>query len=207
MKKRVWALLLAIMMVVSVLPVSAFAKPGDNGGSRYITMTIDEQRNLRGYGSGADSVQWSTSNASVVTVDQTGKVKAVAAGTATVTQTVKWKYWSSWHWELRYYTETYAWYITVSAKTTVENKYQYPIVWNQMKSSGGAQQQQQLGESDGDYGKVTVKVTGQDTNVTVKSEQVSWSDATTSGFTITAAAGYKVTGVSLRCAHNYGDGC
>lgn len=233
---------MTLLMMVSLFPTSALAW-GENNRVQQYNVTVGDTRALTGaslkdydsYYYYNPTITWKSSLTSVVTVAPSADksqatVTAVGAGTATVTQTVSYWYWDRWSWDWRYATKTQTWVfiVTVSSSsgsdsTTVENRYQRSIMWNQVKSSNKVQQADEVKSTDPAYGKVTVTLgntahtavlmgrttdwNGRSVENTASDCKVSWSDATTHGLVITAAPGYVITGVSMRCADKLGAGC
>ena len=97
-------------------------------------------------------ITWTSSNKSVATVDSNGKVKAVGAGTATITAKVGNK--------------------TVTCTVTVTENITYSIKWEEVKSSSVGQYMLYIVSSKGEKvsGVVTITVAGKSSDVNVTKE-------------------------------------
>lgn len=97
-------------------------------------------------------IAWTSSNKSVATVDSNGKVKAVGAGTATITAKVGNK--------------------TVTCTVTVTENITYSIKWEEVKSSSVGQYMLYIVSSKGEKvsGVVTITVAGKSSDVNVTKE-------------------------------------
>lgn len=123
--KRFLSMLLALIMVLSLLPVSALAGEGDGARTTEISMTVGEKKNLKGSDYGYD--EWRTSDSNVVKINSTyynyAQIEAVGAGAVTVTHTYYvWKL-VGLHWELTSKTDT--WNVTVTAPASSDNAEAY----------------------------------------------------------------------------------
>lgn len=79
--KNLIVLALAVILVLTCIPMQAQAAVMLNSTSK--TMSIGETATLKVYGA-STKVKWSSSNKSVASVNQKGKVTAKGAGTATI---------------------------------------------------------------------------------------------------------------------------
>lgn len=216
-KKRVWALLLAIMMVVSVMPVSAFARD-----EKVWYVTAGNSVELIGEGENgiAGTHTWRSHDTNKLTVVGTGNTATAEAdkdadGYVRVTHMYKtWRYSLRWGYYQTDVTEMHWVYISKKAGSgsgsgsggTTQNA---GFGWQQAQTGSDGKQDSKF-ENDADLlGKVHVYyfLNGVKTELSRGQSSNIWSTVTSTGIVIEADAGYKITGISMRCNHDSGQNC